>query len=524
MSGGLTPDEQQTIEMTGAVGYYENRQEAEKKENAGKSAPSPVKKEGWTFRGSKILAVLSSLRLAISLFLILAFLTIFGTFIEQGRDAPFYIAGYGEKWGGWIVRLKVDDIYHSWYYVSLLTILCINAVSCVYNRFPITLRSMFHEKVNVSREFLKKQREFADLSIPSSRFPAGPGDYLKTVLSSKRYKVTEIRDGGDVVVFGHKGVMGRIGSHVAHMSVILILAGGLIGSLLGFRLFGTFYVHSTTFVPQGDFSLRVNKFWIDHYPNGMVKGFFSDVDVLKSGKIIDHKVISVNHPLETNGLRFYQASYGEAWDRVDKARILIVNKEKKQFLGQVMLKGGALSPAPGTDLSIKILRYVADFAFDPKTNSVYSKSEKSDNPAIQLGIYQNGKQIGSPWLFYNFPQIQVMKSLPYFFILGGYEAPMYTGLEVAKDPGVHVILAGSFLLVGGLFLSSFVYHRKLWVRAKENSGVWQLSVGGFGHKDKLGFEKEFNEIVQEIQAGQGSGTPLETMVSGAGPRKLAGET
>lgn len=54
--------------------------------------------------------------------------------------------------------------------------------------------------------------------------------------------------------------------------------------------------------------------------------------------------------------------------------------------------------------------------------------------------------------------------------------------------------------------------------------MWQLSVGGFGHKDKLGFEKEFNEIVQEIQSGQGSGTPLETMVSGAGPRKLAGET
>ncbi|EQD57722.1 hypothetical protein B1B_08667, partial [mine drainage metagenome] len=88
MSGGLTPDEQQTIEMTGAVGYYENRQEAEKKENAGKPSSTPEKNQVWTFRGSKLLAVLSSLRLAISLFLILAFLTIFGTFIEQGRDAP----------------------------------------------------------------------------------------------------------------------------------------------------------------------------------------------------------------------------------------------------------------------------------------------------------------------------------------------------------------------------------------------------------------------------------------------------
>ncbi|MCL4462158.1 MAG: cytochrome c biogenesis protein ResB [Nitrospirae bacterium] len=491
MPDGLTPDEQQTVELSGAVGYYE-----------GKKPPAGAKnepKQGWSLRGTRVLAVLSSLRLAISLFLILAFLTIFGTFIDQGRESSFYISQYGDNWGKWIVRLKVDDIYHSWYYVSLLSLLCINALSCVYNRFPITFKSMFRERVNVSREFLKKQREYRDVSLSEASLPAeGAEGHVKSVLTRKRYKVQTLQDGQETIVFGQKGVLGRIGSHTAHLSVIVILGGGLLGSLLGFRLFGTFYVHSTTFVPQGDFSLRVNKFWIDHYPNGMIKSYFSDLDVLKQGKVVKHKVISVNHPLEYDGLRFYQASFGNAFDRLTSAKVLIVNRVKKQFLGQVMLPWNTVEPVAKTDLSLKVLRYVSDFAFDPKTNSVYSKSEKEGNPAIQVAVIQNGKEIGRPWFFYNFPQIQVMKNLPYFIVFAGYNAPLYTGLEVAKDPGVKVVWAGSFLLVGGLFLSSYVYHRKIWARIRHTGGNVQIVIGGFGHKDKLGFEKEFQEVVQEI--------------------------
>ena len=471
MPDGLTPDEQQTVELSGAVGYYEA-----KKVSPG--SPKEEKKK-WSLRGTRLLAILSSLRLAISLFLILAFLTIFGTFIDQGREAGFYVGHYGEKWGKWIVRLKVDDIYHSWYYVSLLSLLCINALSCVYNRFPITFKSMFRERVNVSKEFLKKQREYRELTLSKDQYSeAEVQEHVKSVLAKKRYKTQTVNDGQETIVFGQKGVLGRIGSHTAHLSVIVILGGGLLGSLLGFRLFGTFYVHSTTFVPQGDFSLRVNKFWIDRYPNGMVKSYFSDLDVLKQGKVVQHKVISVNHPLEYDGLRFYQASFGNAFDRLDSAKVLIVNRVKKQFLGQVMLPWNTLQPVSKTDLSLKVIRYVSDFAFDPKTNSVYSKSEKESNPAIQLAVFQNGKEIGRPWFFYNFPQIQVMKSLPYFIVFAGYKAPLYTGLEVAKDPGVKVVWAGSFLLVGGLFLSSYVYHRKIWARIRENSGNIQVILGG----------------------------------------------
>jgi cytochrome c biogenesis protein len=492
MTERYNPEEQQALEWEGASGV-ESESPSQKASGSGKAPLTPL-------RDHLLIRILSSLVLAITLFMTLAVLTIFGTFIEQGRDPSFYTTTYGPKWGPWILNLKIDNIYHSWYYVSLLSLLCVNALSCVYRRFPVTIRSLFRERVSVSRDFLKKQREYREIEIPHSKVPAASVPSVITeTLATRHYKVQSQPEGKDVALFAHKGVLGRIGSHVAHLSVIVILAGGLLGSLTGFRLFGTFYVNSTTFIPQGGWDLRVNKFWIEHYKNGMVKSYFSDVDIVKDGKVLKHKIIQVNHPLSYDGLRFYQASFGEAPDRLNKADILVVDKVHRKFIGRFSLDWNKAMPVPGTPYTLKVVRYVSDFAFDPKTGSVFTQSEMPKNPAVRLEISENGKVIGTPWLFYKFPQVQVLKTVPDYFIFGGYHAPFYTGLELAKDPGVPVVWTGSFLLVGGLFLSSYIYHRKIWVRVRPQGDGVILSIGGFGHKDKIGFGREFEEIVADIR-------------------------
>jgi len=498
MTERLDPEEQQALEWEGSSGVEGGADGPDSSRPSNSSMPPAASRN---VRDHILIRFLSSLILAIVLFMTLAVLTIFGTFIEQGRDASYYVTTYGTKWGPWIVGLKVDNIYHSWYYTSFLALLCVNALTCVYRRFPITIRSLFRERVSVSPDFMKKQREYSEISVSRPRVAVSDlPEVVKNRLQSRRYKVEMAPDGKDIALYAHKGVLGRIGSHVAHLSVIVILAGGLLGSLTGFRLFGTFYVNTTTFIPQGGWDLRVNKFWITHYKNGMVKAYFSDVDILKDGKVLKHKVVAVNHPLSFQGLRFYQASFGEAPDRLEKADILVVDKVKKKFIGRFSLAWDTPLAVPGTPYTLKMVRYVSDFAFDPKTGSVFTQSEKPKNPAVQIEVSQDGKLLGSPWYFYKFPQVQVLKKVPDFFIFGGYHAPFYTGLELAKDPGVPIVWTGSFLLVGGLFLSSFIFHRKIWLRIRLRGEGVQILAGGFGHKDKIGFGREFESLVSEIRS------------------------
>lgn len=48
---------------------------------------------------------------------------------------------------------------------------------------------------------------------------------------------------------------------------------------------------------------------VQYSPPGMIKDYFSDLEVVKDGKVIERKTIEVNHPLYYGGYFFYQDSY-----------------------------------------------------------------------------------------------------------------------------------------------------------------------------------------------------------------------
>lgn len=58
------------------------------------------------------------------------------------------------------------------------------------------------------------------------------------LFGEKGYRVLAKSDPGEVTVYATKGIMGRIGAHVAHLSATVIVLGGLLGSYYGFQEFG----------------------------------------------------------------------------------------------------------------------------------------------------------------------------------------------------------------------------------------------------------------------------------------------
>ena len=91
---------------------------------------------------NKIWKFLSSVKLAISLFAIIALLSLIGTFIPQNEDPSFYISRYGDSGYRALSNTGLTDVYSSWWFILFLALFSINLTVCLLSRFSLKSRSM----------------------------------------------------------------------------------------------------------------------------------------------------------------------------------------------------------------------------------------------------------------------------------------------------------------------------------------------------------------------------------------------
>jgi len=308
------------------------------------------------------------------------------------------------------------------------------------------------------------------------------------------------KGGTETTLYATKGIMGRVSAHVAHLSVTVIVAGGLLGNILGFRDFGVCLEGETYHVPQGNFDLHVDKFWIDYYDNGAVKSYNSTLTVIENGEKQVTKTITVNDPLVHKGIWFYQSSYGDSWDRVEKARIVVRDKATDKVVGEAILDWRKEAELKNLGLKLQLTDFVADFGFDAKDRRVYSKTVEHENPAIKLAITESDRQLAAPWIFYNYPDLFEIQGSKYKFELTGYLTKKFTGLQIAKDPGVIIVWIGSTLLVVGVMLSALIFHRRVWAKVVSEPHGVTVYLGGTAYKGQIDFDREFHRLSERLKA------------------------
>jgi cytochrome c biogenesis protein len=454
---------------------------------------------GWDQFKSELAELFASIKLAMSLFIILALTATIGTVIPQNARPEVYIKEYGEQTYQWFVLMGFNDLYHTWWFGGLLALLCINSLTCFYKRFPAVWRSMQQDKVNVGLPFIKNMKHVVEIPVAGRKAQVGEG--IVRLLAEKGYRVLANNDAREVTIYGTKGIMGRVGAHVAHLSATVIVLGGLMGTQLGFQEFGVCLEGETYHIPQGKFDLHVDKFWIDYHDNGSVKSYNSTLSIIDDGKPMLTKTITVNDPLVYKGIWFYQSSYGNAWDRVEVARINVKDKETGEQVGTVDLEWQKEKTLNDLGLKLALTEFVADFGFDSADKKVYSKTVEHENPAVKLAIWEGGRVEAKPWIFYHYPDLFDIRGSKYRFELVGYRPKQYTGLQITKDPGVIFVWIGSTLIVVGITLSSFIYHRRLWAKVVPNEdgrGV-VVHIGGNTHKSQMDFKKEFGKLTERIK-------------------------
>jgi cytochrome c biogenesis protein len=446
----------------------------------------------------KILRSLSSVKLAIVLLILLASASIVGTLIPQGRGAGQYAAEYGPL-APLVIRLGLTDLYHSVWYIGLLVLFASNTIVCTLTRLPPKWRKVTRPSVTATEETLSALEPRARWSSRSD--PGEAENQLVNALENRGYKIRAARDGDRLHILARKRTAGRFGPDIVHAGLLVILSGGILSGLGGFRTELALSEGETVPVPRTSFSLRLDAFTTEYYQNGAVKDWKSVLTVIEGGDPVVTKTVEVNHPLAHKGFSFYQMGYGFEWDR-SLFEILVKKKDDPAFRKTVHLKPGErLAVGDGKRTEIRLSRFLPDFVLDDR-NVPRTRSLRPNNPAALVEEWRDGTKVFERWVFANFPDFDRTHGAEETGLaleLKSLDAPQYSVLEGALDPGVPLIWLGSLLLMGGLGLAFYWPSREIRALVILSRGKAEISAGGVAVKSRDRFVAEFEALVTEVR-------------------------
>lgn len=387
---------------------------------------------------SQIADRLSSVKFAVGVVIIIAVACVAGTLIPQGADVAKYIRHYPDTANrlNLFGKLGLTHVFYSVWFIGLLGTLAATVTVCSSRRFATVLRTS----------------------------------------GSARYRA--------------------FGSMLTHISILLILTGGVIRGVWGEKGYielregetNAQLVTENTTKPL-PFAIHLTKFEVETYDQpgaGVGRGAQAENDNSGDGVLV-------------------------TWPEKNLKAALPVKIGVEQVFGE---------------FKITILKYLPDFVVDMQTREVTSRSNEPRNPAILVAVngptYQNHR-----WLFARFPDFDMHtkdsqssgpsplqmvyesrgaatpKTMPtgpiksfkstleliegesvvgqhvvevnspfaykgYTFYQSGYnpEDLSYTSLQVVKDPSVAVVYSGFALMIGGLFI---VFYLNPWLDTRRKA-------------------------------------------------------
>jgi len=452
------------------------------------------------FLKRELLPVITDLRLAIVMFLAIAIFSISGTVIEQGQSPAYYQSNYPEHpalfgFLTWkvIQVVGLDHVYRTWWFLALLILFGTSLTACTFTRQFPALKAARRWK------YYAEPRQFQKLSL-CAEFDDADFASLPNLLQSRRYKVfAEETD----KIYARKGIAGRIGPIIVHVGIVAILVGGIAGAMTGF-LAQEMVASGDTFtvknivdagplaaaqVPK-DWSVRVNRFWIDYTPQGGIDQFYSDLSVLdKQGQQVDRRTIFVNQPLRYRGVTFYQTDWG-----ISSVRVRINNSPIFQ-----------LPMAP----------------LDTKGKGRIWGTWIPTKPDLSAGVSLLAKDMQGMVLIYDATGKLVdtvragMSSQINGVTLKVLEVVGSTGLQIKADPGIPIVYTGFGLLMLGVVMS-YVSHSQVWVLQKDG----HLYIGGKTNRAQVAFEQEFLEILEKLNSHPTNSAQVALLPATGGGQRL----
>ncbi|UCH81788.1 MAG: cytochrome c biogenesis protein ResB [Nitrospiraceae bacterium] len=484
---------------------------------------------------------LASVKLAIFTFIIIALSSIVGTIVEQGAEPAKNIALLAKFFGdnaaptvyNIFAAMGFMDMYGSWWFTMFLVIFSINLIVCSIDRFPKTWRSIKKPQRPLPENSIKSMPIRKELKAKTTLNVAK--DEFMNVLKSSRYNVSEASEDNSVQLYTQKNKYARLTVYVVHLSIILIFIGAVIGARYGFKGYVNIIEGRTTNVaylspsesyPLG-FTVKCNWYETQYYGDSSTPmEFMSELVVLENGREVMKKVIEVNNPLKYKGITFFQSSYGVLNGVMDDFVIEDTESKRQTTLqpkltkfpnqigsfvikllplnGQentIALRRGDSFDIPGTDIKGTIVGFSPTLDRDRMTGALGTSEYYRDqmlNPAVAIEVEAPGRKPFVGWYLKGDPT-WIMPEGGHELEFIDFRGVEYTGLQVARDPGVWIIYIACILMGVSLYLCFFISNKKIWINiaheAPGKKGPVKITVGGRTNRNKLNFEKEIEKLL-----------------------------
>ena len=416
---------------------------------------------------------ISSLRFAISLIIFIAISSGIGTFIPQGNNNKFYIDIFdddpifgflnGEK----VLRLQLDHIYTSFWFLFALILLCISLAACSFRRQIPSL------KASLKWIEYKSEKKFSKLQLTSSHQINEEKDHISKadfLLKKRGWETYKYKSH----ISARSGLIGKIGPLVVHIGLIVLLIGSAYGSFTRqskeqFLLPG----ENLNLINEGTHSkanLRLVDFSIQRESDGIPKQFISKLDFFSEDlNLKEIKIAKVNHPIRFKGLTIYQADWA----------LSNVVLEIDNILYQLQLKE---IPEIGNQVWGVVIELGSE------TKKKYLLTINNENGPLKISNIENFTEnflyLNQDPLEVNSSKLSLKKIIP------------SSGLIIKNDPSIPFIYFSFTLIIFGTIVS-LIPTNQLWILVNKESKI--LTIGGLSNKNLLSFKKEFFKLSEEIK-------------------------
>jgi len=473
-----------------------------------------------------VLGLLSSVRLGVTLLMILLTCCIIGMVIMQ-QDVEGFQAYYAKLlpaqklvYGG----LGFFGIYSSWYFDLLLAITGLNIILASIDRFPTAWQYVIKPKRKASPNFVKAQMFNNEAGVDHA--PQALAEKVKSAWRKHGLRgVTVSEENGRITVFGQRSVWNRLGAYVIHVFLLTIFTGGFLTSK-----YGVGRMMDITPGKSGD-TFRTLKVNLDGQQMGKAQLPFAiqctdiqqklirpeggldannTVDWLSYIKIVDksrnvekNALVHLNEPYDYRGYRFFQSRF-EPLGSARSIVITLIPKSGGEPRDVTIERNGATEvPRVG---KISYSEFFPDFTVEEGKPA--TQSPDYNNPVAQLHIVEpDGKSRGA------FAFNSSIADSFYAETPDGKENPLFVAgnkvilknfekvgsahvLAVQYDPGrtpVYVGFAGIVLALCSVF---FFAHQRMWAVIEPDGNKSKVYIGGNTNRNRGAFEPLFGSFVE----------------------------